>query len=234
MGRSLRGWLRTTAFGCAALFLAGCGPAHLTDHHATATPLPASFDTAELVRRPVATLGFAAPANLQGYSVTLSHALSAALAEVTPPIPEISAREAVNRLTDQGVAAEYAELQARVTRNEAPNRQRLQRIGSRLGSNYVLQPGVAQFDEEIVDKFEALGLKLVRNRVTTLRLWLKLWEVQSGHVVWESAGETTAVAALVTLDRSVPLDRIAQKLLFHMIQDGLLKARTRTRVVSGD
>jgi hypothetical protein len=70
--------------------------------------------------------------------------------------------------------------------------------------------------------------------VTTLRLWLKLWEVQSGHVVWESAGETTAVAALVTLDRSVPLDRIAQKLLFHMIQDGLLKARTRTRVVSGD
>jgi hypothetical protein len=231
MVQRVRGCVRSTAFGFAALFLASCAPSSVTDSYATATPLPASFDTTELVNRPVATLGFAAPANLQGYSVILAHALSAALAEATPRIPEISAREALNRLTDQRADAEYAELRARVMRNEVPDRQRLQRIGSRLGSHYVLLPGLAEFDEAIADKFEAIGIKLIRSRVTTLRLWLQLWEVRTGHVVWESAGELTAVTPLLTLNQSVPLEQIAQKLLLHMIQDGLLKARTRTRVL---
>jgi hypothetical protein len=52
-------------------------------------------------------------------------------------------------------------------------------------------PGLAQLDETVIDKFEAAGLKLLRNRVTTLRLWLQLWHVQSGHIVWQSAGEVT-------------------------------------------
>ena len=74
------------------------------------------------------------------------------------------------------------------------DRQRLRRIGSGLGSQYVLLPGLAQFGEEILDKFEAAGIKLVRNRVTTLRLWLQLWDSQTGHIVWESSGEGTTAS----------------------------------------
>ena len=37
------------------------------------------------------------------------------------------------------------------------DRQRLRRIGFGLGSQYVLLPGLAQFNEEILDKFEEAG-----------------------------------------------------------------------------
>ena len=103
------------------------------------------------------------------------------------------------------------------------DRQRLRRIGSGLGSRYVLLPGLAQFDEEILDKFEAAGIKLLRNRVTTLRLWLQLWDSQTGHIVWESSGEVTTATVFLSPKQTVALEQTAKKLLVRMIQDGLLE-----------
>ena len=212
----------------ATLLAAGCGPVYLSDTYATATPRPESFNVGVLASEPVAILGVVAPANLQGLSHTLSLALAAALAEVSPPIREIPTFETVNRLTDQGLAAEYADLLMGFARNGVLERQRLRRIGSGLGARYVLLPGLAQLDETIIDKFEAGGLKLLRNRVTTLRSWLQLWDAQTGHIVWESAGEITSSTVLLSPKQTVPLEETIQKLLFNMIQDGLLRGETKT------
>ena len=105
----------------------------------------------------------------------------------------------------------------------------LRRLGSGLGSRYVLLPGLAQFGEETLDKFEAAGIKLVRNRVTTLRLWLQLWDTQTGHMVWESSGEGTTASVFLSPAQTVTLEQIARKLLVRMIQDGLLDSKTETR-----
>jgi hypothetical protein len=212
----------------AALLVAGCGPAYVSDTYATATPKPASFDVGALPDEPVAILGLVAPANLQGLSSTVSLALTAALAEVSPPLRGISTFETLNQLTDQGLAAEYADLLTGFVRTGILEHQRLRRIGSGLGARYVMLPGLAQFDETIIDKFEAAGLKLLRNRVTTLRLWLQLWDVRSGHIVWESAGEVTVSTVLLSPKQTVPLEETVQKLLVNMIQDGLLRGKIKT------
>jgi hypothetical protein len=213
------------------MLLAGCGPPYLSDTYATSTPKPPSLDTRDLARTPVVVLAFVAPANLQGLSPTLSHALSGALAEVTPAIREIPAAETLNRLTDKGLATEYADLRAGFARNGMLDRQPLRRIGSGLGSQYVLLPGLAQFGEEILDKFEAAGIKLVRNRVTTLRLWLQLWDSQTGHIVWESSGEGTTSSVLLSPTQTVALEEIARKLLVRMVQDGLLESKRETKSI---
>ncbi len=214
-----------------AMLLAGCGPPYLSDTYATSTPKPPSLDTRDLARTPVVVLAFVAPANLQGLSPTLSHALSAALAEVSPAIREIPAAETLNRLTDKGLATQYADLRAGFARNGMLDRQPLRRIGSGLGSQYVLLPGLAQFGEEILDKFEAAGIKLVRNRVTTLRLWLQLWDSQTGHIVWESSGEGTTASVLLSPTQTVALEEIARKLLVRMLQDGLLESKMETKSI---
>ena len=110
------------------------------------------------------------------------------------------------------------------------DRQRLRRIGTGLGSQYVLLPGLAQFDEEILDKFEAAGLKLVRNRVTTLRLWLQLWDSRTGHIVWESSGEVTTSTVFLSPGKPLTLEQTAKKLLVRMIQDGLLDSKRETQL----
>ena len=215
----------------AVMLLAGCDPPYLSDTYATSTPKPASFDTADLARMPVVVLAFMAPGNLQGLGPTLSHAISGALAEVNPPIREISTDQTLNQLTDKGLATEYADMRAGFARNGMLDRQRLRRIGLGLGSRYVLLPGVAEFNEEILDKYEAAGIKLLRNRVTTLRLWLQLWDSQTGHIVWESSGEGTTASVLLSPTQTVALEEIARKLLVRMIQDGLLESKRETKSI---
>ena len=62
--------------------------------------------------------------------------------------------ETVNLINGKGLAAEYAELIAGFVRSGILERERLQRLGSTLGSRYVLLPGLADFNQILVDRFE--------------------------------------------------------------------------------
>ena len=208
-----------------AMTAAACAPVRLS-HTNTVPTLRLESNrsaTSELAGEPIAILGMLAPAGLQGFSPFLSHALVAALAEVTPPIPARSAYDTMNRLNAEGLAAEYSELVAGFARSGILERDRLRRIGSELGSRYVFLPGVAELSHTVLDKFEMAGLKLVRNQLTTLRLWLQLWDVQSGRLLWESVGETTVASPIVSEAQATSLHTIAQALWRRMIQDDLIQ-----------
>jgi hypothetical protein len=212
-----------------AMFAAGCStPFHLSDDHITSGPQSPSLDIAVLACAPVATLGVAAPGGIQGLSLTVSHALSTALVQMSPPIRAIPMLEALNRLTDQGLAGEYAELLASYGRGGIPDRARLERIGTALGSRYVLQPGLAEFSQTVLDKFEFTGLKIVRTRVSTLRLWLQLWDARTGHLLSESTGEVTVATPVLATESTVSLDDIAQKLWSLMIKQDLLRSASES------
>jgi hypothetical protein len=141
----------------------------------------------------------------------------------------IPSNETVSVINGKGLAEEYADLISGFIRSGILERERLQRIGSALGSRYVLLPGLADFNQVVIDKFEIAGIKTVRNRVITLRLWLQLWDTQTGEIVWESAGEATVVSELLLPQRMVPLDEIGQKLWLRMVQDNLLTGETQAR-----
>jgi hypothetical protein len=216
-------------YALALICLAGCTPLYVWDTHTTATPIPQSADVAQLMREPVATLGPITPAGLQGLSPFLSRGLVAAISEASPSIQGIPSHEIVNLINGQGLAAEYAGLISGFVRSGILEREPLRRIGSAISSRYLLLPGVADFTQVLIDKFEIGGIKMVRNRVTTLRLWLQLWNTQTGQMIWESTGETTVSSALLRPERIVPLDEIGQKLWLRMIKDNLLQGKDRSR-----
>jgi hypothetical protein len=142
---SLTGRCHGTTLLFAAALLVGCTPLYLSDTHTTSTPRSQVFDVAELSREPVATLGLVSPASLQGFNPPLSHALNAALSEVSPPIRGIAAHETVNMLNEKGQAAQYGALIAGFGRAGILEREPLQRIGSALSSRYVLLPGLGDY-----------------------------------------------------------------------------------------
>jgi hypothetical protein len=213
----------------ATALIAGCTPLYLSDTHTTSTPKSQSFDVAELAREPVATLGLLTPAGLQGFNPPLSHALNAALSEASPPIRGIAAHETVNVLNQQGLATEYGTLIAGFGRGGILESKPLRQIGSALSSRYVLLPGLAEFNQVIIDRLSIYGWNFIQSRVTTLRLWLQLWDTQTGRIVWESAGEVTVATKLLRSEQTVPLDEIARKLWLRMIQDNLLEGKTGSR-----
>jgi hypothetical protein len=213
----------------ATALIAGCTPLYLSDTHTTSTPRPQFFNVTELAREQVATLGLLTPAGLQGFNPPLSHALNAALSEASPPIRGIAAHETVNVLNQQGLATEYGTLIAGFGRGGILESKPLRQIGSALSSRYVLLPGLAEFNQVIIDRLSIYGWNFIQSRVTTLRLWLQLWDTQTGKIVWESAGEVTVATKLLRSEQTVPLDEIARKLWLRMIQDNLLEGKTGSR-----
>jgi hypothetical protein len=210
------------ALTATTILLAGCTPTYLWDINTTSTPPPQPLDVADLARGPVAILGPLTPTSLQGFGTPLSHTLATVLSEASPPVRAAFPPDTVNRLNDRGLAPEYAELLSGFLRSGILERERLQRIGSGLGARYVFLPGLAEFSQVLVDKFELAGMKLVRNRVVTMRLWLQLWDTEQGHLLWESAGESVVSSQLLTAQQTVPLEQIAQQLWRRMVQDTLL------------
>jgi hypothetical protein len=215
-----------TSVVVAVCIFAGCTPLSMTDMHVTGTPKPQYFHADE----GVAVLGLVAPASLQQFAPLFSNALLTALEEAHPPIRALPFRESGNLVNDRGLVADYSDLVSGFDHSGILERERLRRIGAALGSRYVLLPGLAEFDQTLIDRFETVGLKVFRARVTTLRLWLQLWDTETGHNLWESSGEVTVVSQLLRVKETVPLDAIARSLWWRMIQDNLLGGHTTSQI----
>jgi hypothetical protein len=227
--REMNRRLAVAILALSAALSAGCSaPFHMSDAHVTSTPRSPSLDIAVLVCEPVATLGLVAPSGIQGLSPTVSHALITALSEASPPIRGVPMPDTLNRLNDQGLAEEYADLLSGFARSGILERERLRRIGTALRSRYVLQPGLAEFNQTLTDKFELANWKILRTRLSTLRLWLQIWDTQMGHILWESTGEVTVAAPVVSEESTVSLHEIAQKLWSRMITDDFLGGKTES------
>jgi hypothetical protein len=206
-----------------AMLLAGCaGPISTWDTHTSAAPKPLTVNVAEVTRQPLATRGRVAPGGRQGVAPSLTQALVRALAEASPPIRAAAPLDVLSALNELGLTAQYAELIAEFNRSGMLERERLRRVAQALGAHYVLLPGLVSVDHTLADRFEFAGFKVVRNRIITLRVWLQLWDPQTGRLVWESAGETTAAGEVLTPGRVLPLDDVAQRLWLRMVQEDLL------------
>jgi hypothetical protein len=215
------------------IFLAGCTPLYIWDTHITSTGAPKSVAIVDLTREPVATLSAITPAGLQGFSPFLSRALTAAVSEASPSIRVVPTHETVNLINGQGLSSEYGELISGFVRSGILERERLQRLGLAVASRYVLLPGLADFNQSLVDRFELAGLKVVRNRVITLRLWLQLWDTHTGQIVWESTGEVNVASELFLPQRIIPLDEIGQKLWLRMLEENLVAEKNRSQLSFG-
>jgi hypothetical protein len=206
--------------GICALLVAGCSPAYMSDIYATSTPRTQSLEFRGNDPTPMAVLGVVSPPGLQGFAPFLSYALVRAFSEAQPPIRVIPTSETVSIINerDKGLASDYTQLLSGFTASGILDRKRMSEIGATLHSHYVLLPGVAEFDQTVTDRYDFAGLKLVRNRITTLRLWLQVWDANSGRLLWESTGEITAVTALLSVKRTVPLEELARRLWLRMIR----------------
>jgi hypothetical protein len=207
-----------------AVLAAGCGgPLHLSDDHVTSAARIKALDIRALTCEPVTTLGVVAPAGIQGLSPTIAYALTTSLARTKPPVRVVPMPETLSRLAEHGLTGEYGDILAGFGRTGILEPDRLERIGAALGSRYVMQPGLAEFSQSLFDKFEFWGIKIVRNRIATLRLWLQIWEVPTGHLLWERTGELTTSVPVFHQDTTMSLDEMAQKLWALMLEGDLFE-----------
>jgi hypothetical protein len=211
----------------AAVALVSCTPFHLADMYSVSTPKPSSLSAAVLASEPIVTLPAVAPAAMQGYDPVVSHALSEALAASIPSFHEIPPIQTLNRVNAAGLMSDYGEMVAGFSRTGMFDRRQLNRIGTALGAKYVLQPGLADFNEVIGDRLMLAGWRIVKMRAATLRLWLRLWDAGTGEILWESTAEATVTSELIEDTPTIPVHEIARRLWSRILAEHLIGDKTK-------
>jgi hypothetical protein len=174
--------------------LAGCpGAEYLWEVRTESTTRPLSFNPAVFEQQPVAVLAALPAPGLHGNEVGLALSLSRMLKRVEPKWKLVSSQETATRINQGGLAAEYARMRTDYERSDILDREPLRKIGVALGTRYVFQPRLAAFNQTLYDRWEFPGLnvKVVRTRVSILRLSLQLWDTETGELVWASLAEAS-------------------------------------------
>jgi len=205
---------------------------HLWQADITSTPRPQSFDVSNFVRERVVVLAPAAYNHLQGYIPSVSRGLRVACSEVSPGIRVVSLYETLNTLSRHDLLSDYRDDKPDYAPSNSLDRQRLSRLHKALAAKYVLQPGLAELTQTTEDRFELAGLQLIKTRVHTMSLWLRLWDAETGEFLWEGSGEGTVASTLFEEKFSLPIYDISRRLWMLMLQETLFAGKTRAVLTS--
>ena len=155
------------------------------------TQKPPAFNLAAMEREPMAILDAHTSAGLSGNELGLALSLKRVVQQMAPTMPLMSPQDAASRINRQGLAPEYARMRVEYAQSNILDRNTLRKVGAALGVRYVFQPRLAAFTQTLYDRWEfpALNIKVLRTRVSILRLALQVWDTETGDLVWASTAE---------------------------------------------
>jgi hypothetical protein len=86
----------------------------------------------------------------------------------------------------------------------------LEKVGDAGGVRYLAQLNLANFEQTSRSRFSLLGLRFVETKLANMRVFLQVWDSQTGKIVWEGGGELNYTFETV-VERPVYFLQVAQK-----------------------
>jgi hypothetical protein len=65
----------------------------------------------------------------------------------------------------------------------------LKSIGAAGGARYLVQLNLADFQSQSRGRFSILGLRFLETKIANLRVFMQIWDSETGRIVWEGGGE---------------------------------------------
>ncbi|MBI3813962.1 MAG: hypothetical protein HY279_05780 [Nitrospinae bacterium] len=155
--------------------------------------------------------------NLGEYRLTVSDILEKAFKSEKPAIVFVSSREAINRINNADLTSSYSEMLDYYDITGILNMSLLKKIGNALNVRYVAQPRLLSFTETTYSRFSFLGLSLISTRETTVKIFLQVWDVSTGNIVWEGSGQAT-IAVEAMRAKPVTFEEAAETASFSLIK----------------
>lgn len=95
----------------------------------------------------------------------------------------------------------------------------LKRVGEAAGARYLAQLKLQGFEQGTRDRFGIFGIRIVETKYAHVRLFLQVWDSQSGGIAWEGVQEMRHAHDTVTeepvMQRTV-LERTARDLIARL------------------
>lgn len=102
-------------------------------------------------------------------------------------IPYWKTLSIINR---DGLSSEYAEMLKEYDTTGILNKKVLMKLRDAMGVSYFLQPRLVSFEQTQSTRFSFLGLTMVKTQESRVKLYLELWNAETGEILWIGVGDT--------------------------------------------
>ncbi len=125
-----------------------------------------------------------------------------------PGVRLVVLSETLSAINAAGFADEYRKAYQEYRESGIFRRDALARIGEVTGARYVAALKLSSFGQSSENRFSVFGLRILDTKHASIRLFLQIWDGQTGGIVWEglqesSSSEEAVTEHLVTLQQSL-------------------------------
>ncbi len=168
------------------LWLTGCGGVQIhdsTQHHII------NLAKDDLRLYGLAFLTPATPTGQEEDKQALALGFAEVLRERRPEICFVSLPEVLGIINRSNFSDEYRSMYEEYRNTGIMKKDILSKLGAELNSRYLLQLNLANFKQETNNRFGVLGFRLVDTKLANIRLFVQIWDTQTGNIAFEAIQE---------------------------------------------
>lgn len=171
---------------CALFFLNACAGTQIQDstQHQVIT-----LAKGDLAQGRLAFLTPSTPTGQEEDKQALALGFAEALREQRPEICYVTLPETLSTINRAGLAEAYREMYDEYRDTGILKQDVLQRISDSVGVRYLLQLKLANFRQDTSGRFSILGWRLVDTKIANIRLFVQVWDAQTGTIAFEAIQE---------------------------------------------
>lgn len=199
------------------IMLAGCASRPL---------LQANFDVRESYRSSAfknagteAVIGLLSASDESGpeYKKLLGEFVEEALRNERPDVRLVPYWQSISHINSKGFTKDYAEMLKSYGSTGILDRDTLKKLGVALGVNYILQPRLISFNQSQSTRFSALGLTLFKTHESSIKIYIELWNVETGEIAWIGVGDAN-MASEHFRAKPIPFESVAKFAIENLIK----------------
>ena len=141
-----------------------------------------------------AGIAFVTPSSVTGQEEdrqALAFTFTDVLTRTRPELRVVTLPESLSAINRAGLTEEYRKMADDYRVTGIFSRDILRRVADAAGVRYIAQLKLAGFRQDSKERWGLLGLRIFETKVTTMRLFLQIWDATDGSVAWEGTEELT-------------------------------------------
>ncbi|CAB5152172.1 hypothetical protein D3OALGA1CA_4682 [Olavius algarvensis associated proteobacterium Delta 3] len=201
---------------CSGSQLLGCGAGtqvHVKGSHQTLSLEPGDLEAYGLA--------FITPSTVTGQEEekqAVAFTFANVLKQERPGIRCMTLPETLSVINQAGYADAYHQMYLDYRNTGIFKRDTLLKISDAIKTKYTAQLKLQGFDQGSMNRFGALGLRLIETKYATLRLFFQIWDAAEGTIAWEGVHELNY--SVETLDeRAVTLQTVIEQAARELISN---------------
>ncbi|MEH6577767.1 MAG: hypothetical protein V7731_11890 [Amphritea sp.] len=139
-------------------------------------------------------LAFLSPATVTGKEEdkqAVAFIFAKVLKDDRPNIRQVSMPHALGAINNAGLASAYKRMLQSYQTTGIFDQNTLTKIGDAVNARYLLQLNLSSFNQGSHGRFSMLGYRLFQTKYADIRIFIQVWDSDTGSIVWEGVEELT-------------------------------------------